>query len=70
MEFDPLPDLLKTGFTTVEISLLYGGEHIETKICRLLTKSLLDGDSVWLSTKSGMKCENTSNTGCVLLMFY
>ena len=37
MEFNPLPDLLNTGFTVVEIGLFYGGEHLGAKICRFLT---------------------------------
>ena len=37
MEFNPLPDLLNTGFTIVEIGLFYGGEHLGAKICRFLT---------------------------------
>ena len=28
MEFNPLSDLLNTGFTIVEIGLFYGGEHL------------------------------------------
>ena len=32
MEFNTLPDLLKSGFTIVEISLFYGGEHLGAKI--------------------------------------
>ena len=31
MEFNPLPDLLNTGFTIIEIGLFYGGEHSEAK---------------------------------------
>ena len=31
MEFDPLPDLLNTGFTIVEIGLFYSSEHLEAK---------------------------------------
>ena len=34
MEFNPLPDLLNTGFTIIEISLFYGGENLEAKICK------------------------------------
>ena len=37
MEFNPLPDLLNTRFTIVEIGLFYGGEHLGAKICRFLT---------------------------------
>ena len=37
MEFNPLPDLVNTGFINVEISLFYGGEHLGAKICRFLT---------------------------------
>ena len=47
MEFNPLPDLLNTGFTIIEIGLFYGGEHLGAKICRFLTfltRSLQDGD--------------------------
>ena len=36
MEFNPLPDLLNTGFTIVEIDLFYGGEHLGAKMCRFL----------------------------------
>ena len=32
MEFNPLPDLLNTGFTIIEIGLFYGGENLEAKI--------------------------------------
>ena len=50
MEFNPLPDLLNTGFTIIEFGLFHGGEHLEAKIL--------------VGTKSGMTtCENTSNTG-------
>ena len=37
MEFNPLPDLLNTRFTIIEIGLFYGGEHLGAKICRFLT---------------------------------
>ena len=37
LEFNPLPNLLKTGFTIVEIALFYSGEHLEAKICRFLS---------------------------------
>ena len=37
MEFNPLPDLLNTGFTIVEVGLIYGGEQLGAKICRFLT---------------------------------
>ena len=37
--FNPLPDLLNTGFTIIEISLFYGGKHFGAKICRFLTIS-------------------------------
>ena len=33
MEFNPLPHLLYTGFTIIEIGLFYGGEHMEAKMC-------------------------------------
>ena len=28
MEFNPLPNLLNTGFTIIEIGLFYGGENL------------------------------------------
>ena len=37
MEFNPLPDLLNTGFTIIEMGLFYGGENLEAKIRRLQT---------------------------------
>ena len=37
MEFNPLPDLLNTGFTVIEIGLFYEGENLEGKICRFQT---------------------------------
>ena len=40
MEFNPLPDLLNTGYTIIEIGLFYCGEHLESKICRF--QSFLD----------------------------
>ena len=45
IEFNPLPDLLNTGFEIMEIGLFYGGEHLGVKICRFLiflTRSLPD----------------------------
>ena len=39
--------LLNTGFTVIEIGLLYGGEHLGANICRFLTFltwSIQDGD--------------------------
>ena len=66
-EFNSLSDLLNTWFTIIGIGLFYGGKHLGAKLWRFLT-------SRWrflVGTKSGMtKCENTSNTGWVLLMFY
>ena len=32
-----MPDLLNTGLTIVKVDLFYGGEHLEEKICRLVT---------------------------------
>ena len=67
MEFNPLPDLLNTGFTIIEIGLFYGGEHLGAKnICRFLT--FFDKvTSRWrflVGIKSRMTtCENTSITG-------
>ena len=48
MEFNPLPDLLNTWFTIVEIDLFYGGKHLRAKTCRFLTyfDTLQDGD-IW-----------------------
>mgnify|MGYP001796123736 CR=1 FL=1 len=37
MEFNPLQNLLNTGFTIIEIGLFYDGEQLESKICRFLT---------------------------------
>ena len=38
MELNPLPDLLVTGFTIIEIGLFHDdGENMEEKICRFLT---------------------------------
>ena len=38
MEFNPLLDLLNTGFIIIEIGLFYGGgERLGAKICRFLT---------------------------------
>ena len=37
MGFNPLPDLLNTGFTIIEIGLFYGGENLEAKICKFQT---------------------------------
>ena len=34
MEFNPLQDLLNTGFTIIENDLFYGGENLVAKICR------------------------------------
>ena len=72
MEYNPLPDLLNTIFTIFEISLFYGCEHLGAKICRFLTfltRSLHDDRGILVVTKLGMTtCENTSNTGLVLLM--
>ena len=31
MEFNPLPDLLNTGFRVIEIGSVYGGEHLKHK---------------------------------------
>ena len=41
MELNPLPDLLNTGYTVIEIGLLHGGEHLE--ICKFLTFFWQDG---------------------------
>ena len=35
MEFSPLPDLLNTRFTIIEISFFYGGKHLEQKYADL-----------------------------------
>ena len=63
MEFNPLPDLLNTGFTVIKISLFYGGEHENMQIPDFFDKIT----SRWqflVSTKSGMTTyENTSSTG-------
>ena len=48
MKFNPLPDLLNTGFTIIEIGLFYSGEHLGAKMCGFLTyltRSLQEGDS-------------------------
>ena len=37
MEFNSLADLLNTGFTIIEIGLLYCGENLEAKIYRFQT---------------------------------
>ena len=37
MEFNPMPDLLNTRFTIVEIGLFFDGEHLGAKIRRFLT---------------------------------
>ena len=37
MEFNPLPDLLNTGFTIIEIDLFYDDKHKEAKMFRFLT---------------------------------
>ena len=37
MKFNPMPDLLYTGFTIIEINLFYGGEYLRAKICGFLT---------------------------------
>ena len=72
MELNPLPGLLKIRFKITEIGLFYGGEHLGAKLCKFLIfffwqhhfkmelRHLIGDDDVW----------NTSNTGCVLLMFY
>mgnify|MGYP001801862117 CR=1 FL=1 len=42
-----MADLLNAGFKIMDIGLLYGGEHLGAKICKLLTfwtRSLQDGD--------------------------
>ena len=38
----PLPNLLNTGLTIIEIGLFYGGEHLGAKICR--SPDFQDGD--------------------------
>ena len=38
MEFNPLQDLLKSGFTIIEIGLFYGGEHLEARHYHLIDK--------------------------------
>ena len=62
MEFNPLPDLVNTGFTIIEIGLFYGGERLGAKIYRFLTFFDII-TSIWrflVGTKSGMTtCENT-----------
>ena len=37
MEFNPLPDLLNTGFKIIKIGLFYGGEHRKLTFFRFLT---------------------------------
>ena len=37
MEFNPLPDLLNTEFTIIEIGLFYGDEHLGAKMCRFVS---------------------------------
>ena len=47
MEFNPLLDLLNTGFTIIKIGLFYGGEHLGAKSAdsRLFfKKTLQNGD--------------------------
>ena len=57
-EFNPLQDLLNTGFTIIEIDLFYGNnENLEAKICRF---------QFFFSRTT---CENTSNTCWVFLTF-
>ena len=62
MAFNPLPDLVNTGFTIIEIGLFYGGERLGAKIYRFLTFFDII-TSIWrflVGTKSGMTtCENT-----------
>ena len=56
MEFNPLPDLLNTGFTTkVVIGLFYGGEHLEAN-----TMQIPDFfDKMAMFTYQTTTCENT-----------
>ena len=68
MEFNPLPDLLNTEFTIIKIGLFYGDENLEAKICRfqpLWTK----WPWFYCLLSSTKTCENTSNTGWVLVIF-
>ena len=53
MEIIPLPDLLNTGFTIIEIGLFYGSEHLRAKICRFQTV-FEDGD-FWSLLKRGWR---------------
>ena len=65
MVFNLLPDLLNTGFTTTEFSLFHGGEHLEAKLCIFWSTFLT---LRWRSLLNrATTCENTSNTGSVLL---
>ena len=70
MEFNPLPDLLNTGFTTVEIGLFYGGEHLGANICRfrlVLTRSLQDHGDSWLVLNRGWRRVKTLQ---ILVVFF
>ena len=70
MEFTPLPHLLNTGFTIVEIGLFYGGDHLEAKIGKILiclTRSLQDGDSVWSVLSRGWRRMKTLE---ILVVFF
>ena len=59
MEFNPLPDLLNTEFTIIEIDLFYGGEHLGAKICIFFFDKITLRWWFLVSTKSGMTtCEN------------
>ena len=66
-EFNPLPDLLNSGFTIIEIGLLYGSEHLAAKLCRFLSFFF---DKMAMFAKWATMCENTSNIGWVLLILH
>ena len=66
MGFKPLPDLLNSGFTIIEIGLFYGGEHLGAKISQIpdFFDKITSRWQFLVGTKSEITtCENTSNTG-------
>ena len=73
MEFNLLPDLLNNGLTIIEFGLFYGGKHLRAKYMQIpdFFDNISSRKRFLVVTKSEMTmCENTSNTGWVLLMFY
>ena len=66
IEFNPLPDLLNTGFAIIEIGLFYGGENLKAKICSIQT--FLDNMAAYLSSQTTTN-KKASNTSLVLLIF-